>query len=448
MKSKLLNLFDVHWLLIITITSIAVLRFGVFSWLGLITYGVLLVYNIFGIFYNYASGGRINWCFHLYIGVIFIIYFLVASFFNGNSSDWATIFQYGLILIIASFVRDEKKIEKDYSSLAKVLTIAGICMTMLSILIAVVGTTFHDFFFGLPEYELFHRLKKKICDIRVDRLVGFGDNPITTSFYCFATIVFSVYLFSITSVQKWKILASINIVISSVLIAFLARSRTYMGALVVFLGIYFFIYYRVLNKRDSQKQRNFKILLILVCCCILLFILALTLSDLFRNFIVGKVLRVQNIDTLSNREDIFVRAINAGEGHRIFGISVKWFQENIASHTHNMYLEVLTFGGIPSLMFFVLLIICDLFFSIKNLVNRQYMSKTMQLVNCLAFAYVVSYLIGGITEPGGVRTMRLASSVFYLMHGTIGVIWANISMKKLSNRKNILVSREIPYENN
>ena len=42
----------------------------------------------------------------------------------------------------------------------------------------------------------------------------------------------------------------------------------------------------------------------------------------------------------------------------------------------------------------------------------------------------VIYLIGGITEPGGVRTMRLASSVFYLMHGTIGVIWANISMKK------------------
>ena len=429
-KDNLLNLLDIHWLLVITISVIAVLRFCVFSWPGLIMYGVLIVYDIAGIAYNYSIGKKTARCFPFYVGVLFSLYFLLASFINGNSSDWATIIQYGLILVLVSFAREGKEIQSVFFQISKVLTISGICMAFLSILIPIIGNIFPSFFLRLPEYDLFIRLNKMVCDIKTDRLIGFGLNPITTSFYCYATIAFSVFLFSITDKQCWKVLAIINIIISTMLIVFLARSRTYMIALFVFYVVYFFIYYCVIYKDAPRKKHNLKILLFLVGSCIVVFVLLFFNCSSLRDFILKDVLRVQNIDTLGNREDIFTQSLEIGKGHRLFGVNSLYYKQNIKSHTHNVFLEVLTFGGIPSLFFFMIYVFSSIFISIKNMINKNEMPINIQIINCLALAYIVSYLVGGISEPGGVRTMRLAFAVLQLMIGSVVVIYANTHARK------------------
>lgn len=429
-KYKLLDLLDIHWLLIITISTIAVLLFGVFNWVGLVLYGVLLVYNGSGIVYNFLNGRKISKNITFFSGVLFSLYFLLASFINGNSSDWATIIQYGLILVLVSFAREGKEIQSVFLPISKVLTISGICMAFLSILIPIIGNVFPSFFLSLPKYDLFIRLNKMVCDIKTDRLIGFGLNPITTSFYCYATIAFSVFLFSITGKQLWKILSAINIGISSFFIAFLARSRTYMLALFAFYGAYFFIYYCVLYRDVPSKQRDFKVLLFVFCSCFIVFVLLFTLFDSFRSFILEDVFRVQNIDTFGNRGDIFTRSLIAGEGHRLFGISSMYFEQIIEDHTHNVFLEVLTFGGVPSLFFFMIYVFSSIYISIKNMINKNEMPINIQIINCLAFAYIVSYLVGGISEPGGVRTMRLAFAVLQLMIGSVVVIYVSTHTRK------------------
>lgn len=420
-----LSFFDVHWLLSITIASIAVLQFGVFSTLGLVLYGVLLAYNFVGIILN-CKNKRINWTFTFVTGAGYFLYYIFASLFNGNFIDIASVlFQYLLIFIISFFIRDEKYIEKDFLSLAKILTISGLAMAVLSILLAVFSTAFPDFFSSLPDYEVFYELKKRTCNIAVDRLVGFGGNPITTAFYCYVSVAFSIYLLSRTVRFAWKITALCNFIISSFTISFLARSRTYMGALATFLIIYFFIYYCVINKDNPRKWKNFKIILTLAFILFALFLILFFVSSEFKSFILNDVLRIQNINTIGNREYIFENSLAAGDGHRLFGINTREFEKEVAYHTHNMYLEILTFGGVPSLVLFMLYTVSAIIVSVKNFIFKNHISQVCLVINCLALAYIISYLVGGISEPGAVRSMRIAFPVYNTMIATVCVIRAN-----------------------
>ena len=380
-RNSVLSFFDVHWLLSITIASIAVLQFGVFSTLGLVLYGVLLAYNFVGIILN-CKNKRINWTFTFVTGAGYFLYYIFASLFNGNFIDIASVlFQYLLIFIISFFIRDEKYIEKDFLSLAKILTISGLAMAVLSILLAVFSTAFPDFFSSLPDYEVFYELKKRTCNIAVDRLVGFGGNPITTAFYCYVSVAFSIYLLSRTVRFAWKITALCNFIISSFTISFLARSRTYMGALATFLIIYFFIYYCVINKDNPRKWKNFKIILTLAFILFALFLILFFVSSEFKSFILNDV--------------------------------------------HNMYLEILTFGGVPSLVLFMLYTVSAIIVSVKNFIFKNHISQVCLVINCLALAYIISYLVGGISEPGAVRSMRIAFPVYNTMIATVCVIRAN-----------------------
>ena len=425
-KYKLLDLLDIHWLLIITVAIIAVLRFGIFGVPGLVVYGLLLVYNLIGIIFN-LKHNKISFNFTFVFGCLYCLYFLLATLFNGTFADAAsTLAQYLLIFVIASFIRKDDLIENDFISLAKVMTVAGLAMTLLSVVFSCITTAFPSLFANLPEGNYFDDIRLRICNLKVDRLAGFGGNPIVTAFYCYASIVFSVYLLSVSRNIKWKVLAVANFILSSVLIGFLARSRTYMGALAIFLIVYFIIYYCLLNWNEPQKRHNFKFLLLLSCLGLVIFFLLFIAVESFRDFILEQVLRIQNINTIGNREDIFSNTINAGKGYRLFGLNAKWFEQHVAPHTHNMYLEVLTFGGVPCFIFFILFWIAAIYTTLYNLYHRNLMSKTCQTINCLTLAYIVSFLVGGISEPGAVRSIRIAFPVLLIMIGSVCVIRYNL----------------------
>ena len=96
-----------------------------------------------------------------------------------------------------------------------------------------------------------------------------------------------------------------------------------------------------------------------------------------------------------------------------------------ALFTNNMYLEILTFGGVPSLVLFMLYTVSAIIVSVKNFIFKNHISQVCLVINCLALAYIISYLVGGISEPGAVRSMRIAFPVYNTMIATVCVIRAN-----------------------
>lgn len=423
------KLFDVRNVILVTIASIAILQFGVFSLLGLAVYGLLLVYNLFSIIYNLREKKiYVNIVFLL--GISYCIYFLVSSVVNGNIADvGSTILQYLLIFVVASFIRDNNDIFSDMISLSKVLTIATLAMAVLSVLLSFAGMLFPSFFANLPSWAPFDEIRKRLCHIPQERLIGFVGNPITTAYYCYTGLLFSIYLCSVECSKKWKILSYLNIVISSITIIFLTRCRTYTVALFAFVFLYISIYYLWISKDNKLKKRNFKIIIIASVALLVILIAIFIVSDPFRDFILNDVIRIQNLNTLSNRTEIFRNALIEGEGHRIFGINARNFEKNIASHTHNMYLEVLTFGGVPAFILFLLYLFSAIAISFINLKSCN---KNIQVISCFGFAFICGYMVGGISEPGTVKYMGLIFPVMQVLIAFTSILYHNIMHGKVA----------------
>lgn len=420
------KLFDVRNVILVTIASIAILQFGVFSLLGLAVYGLLLAYNLFSIIYNLREKKiYVNIVFLL--GISYCIYFLVSSVVNGNIADvGSTILQYLLIFVVASFIRGDDSIKKDIVSLSKVLTIAGLSMAVLSILLALAGEMFPSFFQSLPEWEPFTEIQKRLCNIPQERLVGFGGNPITTAYYCYTGLLFSIYLCSVECSKNWKILVYLNILVSSITIIFLTRCRTYAIALFAFAFLYISIYYFWISKDNKLKKRNFKIIATVCIAILAILIVIFIASDSFRDFILNDIIRIQNLSTLSNRLEIFYNSYNAGIGHRWFGVNADQFEQTIAYHTHNAYLEVLTFGGLPCLILFLLYLFFSLITAIAVLRSKN---KDVQIIACFIFSFIIGYMVGGIAEPGSIRAMRIIFPVMQVLLAFISVLHHNMLSK-------------------
>lgn len=423
------KLFDVRNVILVTIASIAILQFGVFSLLGLAVYGLLLVYNLFSIIYNLREK-KIYVNIVFFLGISFCIYFLIASVSNGNIADvGSTILQYLFIFVVASFIRDDDSIKKDIVSLSKVLTIAGLAMAVLSILLALAGEMFPSFFQSLPEWEPFTEIQKRLCNIPQERLVGFGGNPLITAYYCYTCLLFSIYLCFVECSKSWKILAYLNILISSIIIIFFTRSRTYIVALFAFLFFYGLIFYFKLWLNNKARIRSFKHIIIFLAVLIIFLFALFVFSHSFREFILNEVIRVQNLSTLSGRLEIFYNSYNAGIGHRWFGVNAEYFERTIGYHTHDAYLEVLTFGGLPCLILFLLYLLFALITAIADLKSKD---RDVQIIACFIFSFIIGYMVGGITEPGGVRGLRLIFPVMQILIAWGSVLHRNILSKNSS----------------
>lgn len=423
------KIFDVRNVILVTIASIAILQFGVFSLLGLAIYGLLLVYNLFSIIYNLREKKLyVNIVF--FLGTFFCIYFLISSVANGNIADvGSTILQYLLIFVIASFIRGDDSIKKDIVSLSKVLTIAGLSMAVLSILLALTGEMFPSFFQSLPEWEPFTEVKKRLCNISQERLVGFGGNPLITAYYCYTCLLFSIYLCAVECSKRCKILAYLNILISSITIIFFTRSRTHIVSLFAFLFFYGLIFYFELRVNKKARIRSSKYIIIFLAVFIVIFALFI-FSHSFREFILNEVIRVQSLSTLSNRLEIFYNSYNVGIGHRWFGVNAEYFEKTIGYHTHNAYLEALTFGGLPCLILFLLYLLFALITAIADLKSKD---KDVQIIACFIFSFIIGYMVGGITEPGGVRGLRLIFPVMQIL-----IAWGSVLHHNILSKSSVL----------
>ena len=431
MKDRIKNLLSIHWILTITIATIAVLQFTIFGVVGLVTYFLLLIYNLIGLIYCWRiEKKRVYICPTFILGIAYCGFYIISSLVNGNYKNiTSTILQYLLILILAFYIRTDSFIINDVLSISKVLTVAGIVMSVISVVLAILGTAFPDFFFSLPNFQVFDEIRIKICDITKERLIGFAGNPNTTALYCYVCIIASIFLTSVAKQAIWKYFSVLNILVSGSVIILLSRSRTNILSLVAFACSFLFVYYLIVYKADPIKRKTFKLILISVFVLCLLAFIVIFLSPAFRSFIFNDILRIDSVKNIGNREFIFEAAIEMGSGNRLFGINSDIFEDSIAPHTHNMYLEVITFAGVPCFILFISYLLAATGIVILNFKKLHNASVEAKVLNCFCFSFLLGYFIGGLTEPGGVSSMRLIFPVLQVLIASACVMHYNAGLK-------------------
>ena len=111
----------------------------------------------------------------------------------------------------------------------------------------------------------------------------------------------------------------------------------------------------------------------------------------------------------------------------MFGISYEALEDATGfSNTHNSLLEMLAFGGIPTLVLFIIYYLYTLFVAGKVILKGKMDSQTM-LFFCFLVAYILGHFVAGMTESD-INRLKMTTLLFSISMGFIHVI--NYQLKK------------------
>lgn len=394
------NLFsDIHTYFMTTFTIITILLFNVFGNLGLVFYGLLILYSAVFFFMNLKQRNLLNIPI-FYIMVAYYVYSLIAICINGSViRNGSPIIQLFFLSLIAYFYRKSESLFEETIGIAKILTIASLIMAGASYIVYVFSLNHQNAVLNFPSFI------RDICfNVRGNipkRMDGFGYHPNATASFCLSGAIFSIFLLTFEKEKKWIILSVINIAISILTIFIATNSRTNMIALIFFSAIYLVLYCFVANK-DNKKLKNVAILIIIITCIVfLLFIFLIKLSPTIRTFIFEKVIRISSLSTASGRDSVYKIAYELGRGHRLLGYNLELLAERVAPHAHNMFLQILSYAGIPALILFCIYFFYTFYIAGKNFFARSTETREKSFY-CFIFCYIACYLILGIPETAGV----------------------------------------------
>lgn len=414
---------DIKTFILVSITVISIIQIEVFGTLGLIIYGLLIAYGIVFILLNLRKLNTL----HKPISIIafaYYFYFILADCINGNFVlTGPSLIQYLILLIVAFSIRPTQQLNSTISSIAKIMTIIGIIVSLSSVFIALFTYYFPDLINNLPQYFA------NFCIISTGsfpgRASGVLGNANITSGYSFVCAIFSIYLMFIDQNKKWKFLSCVNYILSAYMIFIFCNSRSFILALLSSSIIFIFLYFLHVYKEDKQKIKAFKI--ILICAVILFIILGLSILYIsqFRTFIFDRILRVTSLSDGSGRLEIYKTALELGKGNRVFGYSFRDLEAITGhSHAHNIFIELLSFGGIPSLLLFCIFFFYTGLVAIKNVFAKN-TSKECCILSIFLLAYGVGYFICGLTGSD-INRMRMTTVCLQIAMGFIHVIAYNI----------------------
>ena len=171
-----------------------------------------------------------------------------------------------------------------------------------------------------------------------------------------------------------------------------------------------------------------KMIYILLCLgfVVLLVLILLFASESFRDFVRNHIIRVSSLSTASGRDSVYKVAFELGKGHRLLGYNESKLTEQIvAPHAHNMYLQLLSFSGIPGLLLYCIYLGYTVYLAFRNFFDNSF-SFNVKLLNCLFLSFVLCYLLYGIPEEAGVNRIKAISIYAQVIFGFIHVLHYNI----------------------
>ena len=387
---------NVSVFLLVTIMSIAIIQIDIFGIFGLVVYGLLIAYGIFFIAVNYK---KLNLLKHpiVYIAFAYYLYFIFAGIVNGNVTyTGPSLIQFFILTIVSFSVRPVSDIKKEFGILAKYLTVMGLVVSVGSIAVCLITYYMPDFVLALPE-----TVKNKFYDFTSAfpvRATGIIGNANRSAGYIYICALFSLYLIVSNRKSKWVILGIINILIAFYSTFIIFAARTYMLCLLITFPCFFIAY--LINKYRSKifKQKIFYIIIGIVLITILCFVLACVISEDARDYILNHIVRISSLSDGSGRLGIYKASLELSKEHKVFGYHYKELHNSIGfDHAHNIFIEILASGGIPSLVLFCLFMFYTIYVAIRNVFIKSNISNETRLLICLLISYLAGYLITGMT---------------------------------------------------
>ena len=424
---------EINVFFLICITSIMILLFNFFGAFGLVLYGVLITYSAIFFICNLKTKPILKTPI-FYIMVAYYIYYLVAVCVNGSLPQLGSaLLQLFLLSLTGFFIRDTNEIKSNLLSLSKIMTILGIFMALGSLSLALLVSIYPNMIETFPEFlkEFFNRVSFSYSG---ERLIGFGNQPNVTAEFCLICSLFSTYLISeINYSKKWICLSLLNIFSSFYIIFIATSSRTKMVSFLSFYFAYFIVYFFILHRNEKKLLKIASLILISFILIFILLGIFVFSSDNLRAFFLDKVIRISSISTASGRDSVYITAFNLGKGHRLFGYDVKKLQEAIAPHAHNIYLQLLSFAGIPGLILFCIYFFHTAFISGKNVISKNTEERKL---NCFILCFIFCYFIQGLPEIAGVDHMRLSSVSAQLIFASVHIIHYNQKLQMNLDKAN------------
>lgn len=384
----------------VVLLAICILQFKVFGTLGLIVYGLMIFWGI-GVLIYCQKKSLFCTCSSFWLAILFYAYYLIAILINGSFSVIGPpVIQFFLLTLAGFTLRSNREIEDNITSVAKVFTIAGIAMSLLSFGVSAVTFYFPSFVDQLPLW--LHDLMYRVKGGFPVRMTGFTRNAASTAEYVYMTICLSIFLLTRRPTLKWILFSAANIIISTFTVFILTATRTSMLALIAFIGVGYAAYLLHLFQNRSAKKFKFHLIVAisLVLICILFFCIVILLPQT-RDFFLERVLRIASLATGSGRLGVYYETFNAGKGHRLLGISIDTLIQSTTlhvPHSHNNFLESLTIGGIPSFIFYTAFVIASLSIAFRLVWKTRRSSFQESILPVFILCILVSQFVYGMTE--------------------------------------------------
>lgn len=431
-------MLDARKFFLITITIIAIIQIDIFGTLGLIAYGILILYGVAFIVINNRNL-NIYTAPIFYVACAFYLYFILANCINGSFVlRGPSLVQYFLLCIVAFSLRSIESLKKDVKYFCFILTVLGLIQSVSSIVMALTTYYSPDFVSSLP--SVIEALFKEVAGAFPIRGTGLIQNANLTGGYSFVCGIFSLYLFFITDNKKWKILAFINFILSFYLVFFFCASRTFMLALISSLFVFGILRICDVCKNPKNRMYVIRVLIALLVCAIMIFIAIFWVFPSAKDFLSDRVLRISSLSDGSGRLHIWVTALELGKGNRLFGYSYKNLENTLGyGNVHNSLLEMLSFGGVPTLVLFLIYFSYTLYIAVRILKRVTDLSVSDKLFLYFIVSYIIGYFVSGFTESD-INRMKMTTLMFTIFLGYIHVVYYQLkaqnrmqsaSMKKL-----------------
>lgn len=406
-------LTDKRLFFFLSVGAIVIVQFDFFGRVGLVIYGLLLVYSfIFSVMTLRREHPKFGYAF--FFCFAFLIWYLIASCINGKYDGIATIIQMMFFSLIAFMPRDTREHDGDVTGLSKMLTVAGIFMGAGTALIPIFVHFCPSIMERLPAFLEDYLRRSAGVGFWPSRVVGPCSNPNTTAGFCLISSVASTYLISSSrKVGKWFVAAVLCIVISFIAIFLLTASRTAMLAFLVFFATYTLLF---LMGRFKEKRKTVLGLIVLVSLVVLMTIgAAMASNPEFADFIMSHMVRIDSLQTGSGRLRVYSTALDMFFESPIVGVDYADFKEasNVSS-AHNIYLQVLVFSGIPGGILFLGYALISLFHASKNYLFSIRENGMDCTLTSLVLAFLTAYFVYGCTEGYSIDGMRIITVAAYL----------------------------------
>lgn len=421
-------LMSTEQFLLITLTTISFNLFWGLGSISLVVYGLLIAYGVIFIALNIKKLQIVKGP-AFYLACAYYVYFILASVINQNIlKTGPSIIQFFLITIVAFAGISLNQIKDVIRKLAKVFTVVGIFVAVMSYVIPAVTYYFPELVSQLP-----FGLDESFVWImggfpgRADGLIG---NANFTSNYMNICAFFSIYLLTTIKDKKWVVLSVIDILLAIYVVFILCNSRTSMLVFMCFCFFYACFYYLYAYKEDKNKRKHFYFIMGAIAILVLLMILIVAFSPSAKDYVFNKLLRVSSLKDGTGRLGIFKTALKLGEGRRLFGfnyLELRAATPGNNSHAHNSFLEILSFGGIPAFVFFTCYFFYSIYIALRNVFTKATVSSEYNLMFILLLCLVLAFFASTMTEAD-IDRMRLSTACLQMELGFIHVI--NYQLKK------------------